>query len=99
MNVNDLSTHFSKKYKRKLNYGDLKAIQVDIGHGQLDIITDIYAYILDEDRKVYAQIFEAAFYGTRDLREVKPPEEPEPQTLDLTAFIDQLQKNPELANV
>lgn len=90
--------HSSTTYKLKLNHGDLKATQGDTGHAQLDMITDIYAHILDEDRKVNAQKFEAAFYGTRDLRDVKPPEEPKQQAVDLTVLIEQLQKNPELAN-
>ena len=62
------------------------------------MITDIYAHILDEDRKFNAQKFETAFYGTRDLRDVRPPEESKQQTVDLASLIEQLQKNPELAN-
>ena len=45
-----------------------------------------------------AQKFETAFYGTRDLRDVRPPEEPKQQTVDLASLIEQLQKNPELAH-
>jgi integrase len=90
--------HSSTTYKLKLNHGDLKATQGDTGHAQIDMITDIYAHILDEDRKVNAQKFESAFYGTRDLRDVRPPEEPKQQTVDLASLIEQLQKNPELAN-
>ena len=90
--------HSSTTYKLKLNHGDLKATQGDTGHAQIDMITDIYAHILDEDRKVNAQKFETAFYGTRDLRDVRPPEEPKQQTVDLASLIEQLQKNPELAN-
>ena len=90
--------HSSTTYKLKLNHGDLKATQGDTGHAQIDMITNIYAHILDEDRKVNAQKFETAFYGTRDLRDVKPPDEPKQQTVDLASLIEQLQKNPELAN-
>lgn len=90
--------HSSTTYKLKLNHGDLKATQGDTGHSQVDMITDIYAHILDEDRKVNAQKFEVAFYGTRDLRDVKPPEEPKQPTVDLAVLIEQLQKNPELAS-
>ena len=42
--------HSSTTYKLKLNKGDLKATQGDTGHAQIDMITDIYAHILDEDR-------------------------------------------------
>lgn len=56
------------------------------------------AHILDEDRKINAQKFESAFYSNPDLRKVAPPEESQPQTVDLAALIEQLQKSPELAN-
>ena len=91
--------HSSTTYKLKLNHGDLKATQGDTGHAEIDMITSIYAHILDEDRKVNAQKFETAFYAKPDLRNVKPPEEPksEPTALDLASLVEQLQKSPELA--
>ena len=99
--------HSSTTYKLKLNHGDLKATQGDTGHAQIDMITDIYAHILDEDRKINAQKFETAFYGTRDLRDVRNPDavplpvpgadESKQKTFDLASLIEQLQKNPELA--
>ena len=60
--------HSSTTYKLKLNKGDLKATQGDTGHAQIDMITEIYAHILDEDRKVNAQKFEMAFYSNPDMR-------------------------------
>lgn len=60
--------HSSTTYKLKLNKGDLKATQGDTGHAQVDMITDIYAHILDEDRKINAQKFETAFYSNPDMR-------------------------------
>lgn len=93
--------HSSTTYKLKLNHGDLKATQGDTGHAEIDMITSIYAHILDEDRKVNAQKFETAFYAKPDLRNVCPPEEPaksEPATLDLEGLVEQLQKSPELAS-
>ena len=65
--------HSSTTYKLKLNHGDLKATQGDTGHAEIDMITSIYAHILDEDRKVNAQKFETAFYAKPDLRNVRPP--------------------------
>ena len=94
-------TDSSTTYKLKLNHGDLKATQGDTGHAEIDMITSIYAHILDEDRKVNAQKFETAFYAKPDLRNVRPPEEPtksEPVTLDLESLVAQLQKSPELAS-
>ena len=64
--------HSSTTYKLKLNHGDLKATQGDIGHAQIDMITSVYAHILDEDRKINAQKFESAFYANPDLRSVRP---------------------------
>jgi len=91
--------HSSTTYKLKLNHGDLKATQGDTGHAEIDMITKVYAHILDEDRKVNAQKFESAFYSNPDLRNVHPPQEQTQQpALDLTALIEQLQKSPELAN-
>ena len=91
--------HSSTTYKLKLNHGDLKVTQGDTGHAEIDMITKVYAHILDEDRKINAQKFESAVYANPDLRKVTPPQEqPQAQTIDLAALIEQLQKSPELAN-
>ena len=92
--------HSSTTYKLKLNHGDLKATQGDTGHAQIDMITQVYAHILDEDRKINAQKFEAAFYANPDLRTVRPPEESReltPAALDLKSLVEQLRQSPELA--
>lgn len=91
--------HSSTTYKLKLNHGDLKATQGDTGHAEIDMITKVYAHILDEDRKINAQKFESAFYANPDLRNVKSPqEETVPVQVDINALIQQLQNSPELAN-
>ena len=89
--------HSSTTYKLKLNHGDLKATQGDTGHAQVDMITQIYAHILDEDRKINAQRFEEAFYFKPDLRQVQVPQETAPRVADLASIIAQLQESPELA--
>ena len=61
------------------------------------MITDIYAHILDEDRKINAQKFESAFYSSVDLRDVKPTQDKPEQSIDLSALIEQLKSSPELA--
>ncbi len=96
--------HSSTTYKLKLNHGDLKATQGDTGHAEIDMITRVYAHILDEDRKLNAQKFESAFYGNPDLRNVRAPEEAKPQTppaqtQDLASLIVQLQQSPELVGL
>ena len=89
--------HSSTTYKLKLNKGDLKATQGDTGHAQIDMITDIYAHILDEDRKINAQKFETAFYSNPDMRQVEhqlqveSTPEPNPE-----AFMKQLEEAPQL---
>ncbi len=88
--------HSSTTYKLKLNHGDLKATQGDTGHAEIDMITKVYAHILDDDRKINAQKFEAAFYSQPDLKDAKPPEEEKPG-IDLNSLIEQLQQSPELA--
>jgi Site-specific recombinase XerC len=87
--------HSSTTYKLKLNHGDLKATQGDTGHAEIDMITKVYAHILDEDRKVNAQKFEAAFYANPDLRNVKPPV-PEKPKMDLATMFEQLKSSPEM---
>ena len=89
--------HSSTTYKLKLNHGDIKATQGDTGHSQADMVTKVYAHILDEDRKVNAQKFERAFYANPDLRTVQAPAEPE-SAMNLLDIIAQLQQSPELLN-
>ena len=85
--------HSSTTYKLKLNKGDIKATQGDTGHSQADMVTRVYAHILDEDRKVNAVKMEQAFYAAQanpDLREVKAPAD----ELDLEDFITKLKSAP-----
>jgi len=93
--------HSSTTYKLKLNHGNIKATQGDTGHAQADMVTDLYAHILDEDRKVNAQRFEAAFYANPDMRrtekEINPPPPPQTTGIDLQSLFAQLQQNPEIA--
>lgn len=82
-----------------MNHGDLKATQGDTGHSQIDMITDVYAHILDEDRKINAQKFEATFYAQNlgnPLRDVKPPQEDNPE---LNNLLSALQQSPELVSM
>lgn len=59
--------HTSVTYKLKLNGGDIKAVQGDSGHAQVNMVTDVYSHIIDEDRKRNAELFEEAFYGKKNL--------------------------------
>ena len=59
--------HSSVTYKLKLNGGDIKAVQGDFGHAQVNMVTDVYSHILDDDRRKNAELFEAAFYEKKNL--------------------------------
>ena len=83
-------------HKLKLNNGDLKATQGDTGHAEIDMITKVYAHILDEDRKINAQKFETAFYSNPDLRDVHAPASPA-ASFDLGLLFAELKRSPELA--
>lgn len=85
--------HSSTTYKLKLNHGDLKATQGDTGHAQIDMITKVYAHILDEDRRINAQKFETAFYNT-DLQDLRPTQTNE--NMHINTLIEQLKESPEL---
>lgn len=65
------------------------------------MVTEVYAHILDEDRKINAQKFEMAFYANPDMRKAEAAaQSPAPQTpaLDLGLLVQQLKEQPELAN-
>ena len=59
--------HTSVTYKLKLSGGDIKAVQVDSGHAQADMVTEVYGHILDEDRRKNAELMENAFYNKENL--------------------------------
>ena len=85
--------HSSTTYKLKLNKGDIKATQGDTGHSQADMVTRVYAHILDEDRKVNAIRMERAFYNT-DLRDVRPLVSDESDSMGIEALISRLKSAP-----
>ena len=88
--------HSSATYKLKLNHGDLKATQGDTGHAEIDMLTKVYAHILDADRKITAQRFEEAFYQPQDSPERKDNSSSSP---DIAALIAQIQQYPELGKI
>ena len=46
---------------------DIKAVQGDSGHAQVNMVTDVYSHILDDDRRKNAELFEEAFYEKKNL--------------------------------
>ena len=61
------SFYTSVTYKLKLNGGDIKAVQGDSGHSQINMVTDVYSHIIDDDRRKNAELFEQAFYEKKNL--------------------------------
>ncbi len=97
--------HSSITYKLKLNGGDMKSVQGDSGHAQMKMVADVYSHIIDEDRCLNAQRFEAAFYAPKQSSPAAAsvtPEQPtikqkEEDSMSDTAKILELLKNPETA--
>ena len=44
-----------------------QAVQGDFGHAQVNMVTDVYSHILDDDRRKNAELFEEAFYEKKNL--------------------------------
>ena len=57
--------HSSVTYKLKLNGGDIKAVQGDSGHAQVNMVTDVYSHILDDDRRKNAELLKKHFMRKR----------------------------------
>lgn len=57
--------HTSVTYKLKLNGGDIKSVQGDTGHSQINMVTDVHSHIIDEDRCKNAQNLQQAFYQNK----------------------------------
>lgn len=84
--------HTSTTYKLKLSGGDIKAVQGDTGHAQATMVTERYAHIIDDDRRLNAERMEKAFYsGTKEVEE-KPKETDQEVLLRILA-------NPEMVAV
>ncbi len=56
--------HSSITYKLILSNGDIKSVQGDSGHSQIHTTMNIYAHILDEERRKNARVFDDFFYST-----------------------------------
>lgn len=87
--------HSSTTYKLMLSNGDIKSVQGDTGHASPDMVTRVYAHVLDGNRKENAKIFEQAFYSESDLKNPKPEEVTISET-DAKILLEQIQKSPEL---
>ena len=84
---NPIGTGAIRGQLKKLNGGDIKAVQGDSGHSQVDMVTDVYSHIIDEDRRRNAELFEEAFYEKKNL-DPKMRDETATQTVDVPDDVD-----------
>ena len=49
----------------------MKSVQGDSGHARMDMISNVYRHIIDEDRRFNAQRFEEQFYNAKGLKNVE----------------------------
>ena len=92
--------HLSTGYKLVCSHGDVKSVQGDTGHSRAEMVTDVYAHIVDEDRRNNARRFEVDFYGNLNLRadyRHDNSQDENPANIDLRALLVQLRNEPQLA--
>lgn len=51
----------------KKSQDKIKETLGDSGHSQINMVTDVYSHIIDDDRRKNAELFEEAFYEKKDL--------------------------------
>ena len=85
-----------------LSGGDIKGVQGDTGHAQASMVTERYAHILDDNRRMNAERFQQQFYSSPASEE--PAAQPDPlQQLDAgekqALLIKLLAESPEVATM
>ena len=85
-----------------LSGGDIKGVQGDTGHAQASMVTERYAHILDDSRRMNAERFQQQFYSGPVSEE--PAAQPDPlQQLDggekQALLIKLLAESPEMVSV
>ena len=79
--------HTSTTYKLKISGGDIKAVQGDTGHAQATMVTERYAHILDDDRRINAERFEQEFYSGREEHSANETMVSNPEILKLAGLL------------
>lgn len=88
--------------QRMLSGGDIKGVQGDTGHAQATMVTERYAHILDDNRRVNAERFQQQFYSSPVSEE--PAKQPDSiQELDAggkqALLLKLLAESPEMASM
>jgi integrase len=89
--------HSSTSLKLKISGGDIKAVQGDTGHAQSDMVTDVYAHIMNDDRRRLAQQMDTQFFSSVSPSETKTAPAPQPMDDSMRQLVQMLNDSPELA--
>jgi integrase len=89
--------HSSTSLKLKISGGDIKAVQGDTGHAQSDMVTDVYAHIMNDDRRRLAQQMDTQFFSSVSPSETKTAPAPQPTDDSMRQLVQMLNDSPELA--
>lgn len=92
--------HTSTTYKLMLSGGDIKGVQGDTGHAQATMVTERYAHILDDNRRMNAERFQQQFYsGTTKEEPEAQPNQVQPNDTDSkqALLLKLLTESPEMA--
>ena len=84
--------HCSASMKLRIGGGNIKAVQGDTGHSQSRMVTDLYAHINDEDRRILAKKVDEQFFQESQKKK-------NPTTTDDTIAFQLLRDNPDIAKL
>ena len=88
--------HTSTTYKLKISGGDIKSVQGDTGHAQATMVTERYAHVMDDDRRLNAERFEEAFYGGKAAEAADAGQTAEGVSEEALALAKAIGNSPEL---
>ena len=88
--------HTSTTYKLKLSGGDIKAVQGDTGHAQATMVTNRYAHVMDDDRRLNAEKFEEVFYGGNTKESPQTNQQNTDVSVETLELVKALGNSPEL---
>lgn len=87
--------HTSTTYKLRLSGGDIKAVQGDTGHAQATMVTERYAHIMDDDRRINTSRMERDFYQKESVSDTQV----ESSSNEALELVKALEQSPGLMNM
>jgi len=88
--------HSSTSLKLRISGGDIKAVQGDTGHAQANMVTDVYAHIMNDDRKRLARKMDEQFFTAKGKQEAPAPPAKPPVNTTVIQLMALLQSSPEI---